>query len=175
MKSTCKYLPVLIVALFLLQGCGRGRVIPRNTMSHIYAEMFVADQWLKDHPSSRKTADTTLFYDPILKKYGYNARDYDASVRHYTKHPDRFAKLLEKSVDIIEADIDRMKGIRERQELVRKLNSFSSGYIRSDFADSTSWDGTVAYPILKTIRNNAERRDSVRADSLEASGQFAGT
>lgn len=176
MKRLSAYLLAFIAALSLLQGClGRGRVIPKDAMSRIYAEMFVADQWLRDHPDSRKTADTTLFYDPILKKYGYNARDYDASIRYYSKHTDRYSKVLDKSSEILENEVKRLKDIKYKQELVRKLNSFESSYEYNDFSDSTSWNKTIADSIFIIRKDNAERRDSVRTDSLETARQFIGT
>lgn len=175
MKRLPAYTLAGLAVLLILQGCaGRGHVIPKDTLSHIYAEMFVADQWLKDHPSSRKTADTTFFYEPVFKKYGYNSKDYDASLRYYTRHPEKFSRLLEKSSDILEQDINRMKGIKNEQELARKFNEAIKGYVSHDFADSTMWSETVADSILTVIKENAERRDSIRTDSLEAPGQLAG-
>ena len=65
---------LLLVLPCLLTGCAqRGRVIPEEKMSRIYEDMLLADQWLRDHPDSRKAADTTLFFDPIFKRYGYRA------------------------------------------------------------------------------------------------------
>ena len=133
-------------------------------MSAIYVEMYVADQWLKDHPASAKTADTTLFYDPIFKKYGYNFRDYDASLRHYVSRPEDYLKIIEKSVKMLEADLDRLEDIKTRQERARKLNAAICGYEYRDFAD-------LATSLYKYY---AERRDSVRTDSLKAPWVVAG-
>ena len=41
----------ILAASLLLGACSRGRVIPRSKMVDIYADMFMADQWLKgDYP-----------------------------------------------------------------------------------------------------------------------------
>lgn len=83
------------VVLTALVSCSdRGRVIPASKLTDIYVDMFLSDQWLSSHYSSRKTADTTLFYEPIFRKYGYTVKDYDASVKHYIEKPDEYAKIL---------------------------------------------------------------------------------
>ncbi len=93
--SVLGILGVLAVFSSVVMSCSdRGRVIPASKLSDIYAEMFLADQWLTSHYSERRVADTSLFYEPIFKKYGYTLKDYDASVRHYIEKPDDYAKIL---------------------------------------------------------------------------------
>ena len=83
------------VVLTALMSCSdRGRVIPASKLTDIYVDMFLSDQWLSSHYSSRKQADTSLFYEPIFRKYGYTVEDYDASVKHYIEKPDEYAKIL---------------------------------------------------------------------------------
>ena len=164
-----------MACLILFSACGRnGRVIPKKKMAAIYADMFVADRWLSDHPYARKTADTTFFYNPIFKKYGYTSRDYEASVRHYIKTPDKYAQIISSASEIIEDEIKRMKRIQSRQQLVRDLNSGIFGYEWKDFEGSGEWGVTLADTVMIQIKNNAERRDSIRTDSLETVGQLAG-
>lgn len=147
-------------------GCGRrGRVIPKDTMADIYAEMFVADQWLTDHPYARRTADTTFFYNPIFKKYGYTFRDYDKSLKYYIHRPDKFAKVMNRVDEILEGETKRLEEIKEEQARVREINSRIRGYVRKDFPDSLE---------LILLKGNAERGDSVRTDTVKAAGKFAG-
>ncbi len=97
MHNNVKYslIGVVLMALLLSASCSKkGRVIPEDKFSEIYAEMFLADQWLTSHYSERTKADTTLFYEPIFRKYGYSLKDYDASVKHYIRKPDDYAKML---------------------------------------------------------------------------------
>ena len=90
---------LLLVLPCLLTGCAqRGRVIPEEKMSRIYEDMLLADQWLRDHPDSRKAADTTLFFDPIFKRYGYSFEDFDRSVNYYVDHPEQYTKILKKCI-----------------------------------------------------------------------------
>ena len=79
----------------MLSACTKGgRVIPASKMADIYADMFLADQWISSHYSERRKADTTLFYEPIFEKYGYTTTDYDASVKYYISKPDDYSKIL---------------------------------------------------------------------------------
>lgn len=175
MKGVSASVPALMLALVLLSACGRdGRVIPKKQMAAVYADMFAADQWLRDHPGARKNADTTFFYDPVFKKYGYTRKDYDASVRYYVKKPDKYAQIILSSSAILEKEIRRMEKIKSRQEFVRDMNSGIFGYARKDFDGPAMWDVTLADSAMIQIKENAERRDSIRTDSLETAGQFVG-
>lgn len=80
---------------FVLSSCSKGgKVIPASKMADIYADMFLADQWISSRYSERRKADTTLFYAPIFEKYGYTTEDYDASVKYYVSKPDDYSKIL---------------------------------------------------------------------------------
>lgn len=57
-----------MVLVSAVVSCGRGgRVIPVRKMERIYREMLLADQWLAENPDKRGIADTTWFYEPILR------------------------------------------------------------------------------------------------------------
>ena len=87
-----------------------GKVIPRSKLAEIYAEMFVTDQWLMDTPGVRRLADTSLVYEPILRKYGYTSEDYRVSVDRYMDDPEL---LKRKSRDFRKGE---MNCRRNRQE-----------------------------------------------------------
>lgn len=145
MRRCLSYLLAALLLTLSLVSCNRrGRIIPREKMADIYADMLLADQWLVDHPEARKTADTTFFYEPIFEKYGYSSRDYDASLNHYLKNPDKFATLI----------IDARKSLEREQKRLEK-----------EKADSAA---------IKSQNQNVKRRNRVRADSLKKIGQFAG-
>ena len=111
----------MLAALFCAFSCGGdGRVIPRKKMSEIYADMFVADQWISQNYRASRVADTTMVYQAIFEKYGYDSTDYRKSVDHYIQDPDRFARILRRTVLVLE---DRMA--EQRIEL-RKLRSLEA-------------------------------------------------
>ena len=66
--------------LISLQSCKEEGIIEEDTMAQIYAEMLLTDQWINSTPGMRMIADTSLVYEPILKKYGHTSVDYRKSV-----------------------------------------------------------------------------------------------
>ena len=163
------------LALILLLTCcgGRARIIPRATLANIYADMFLADQWLADHSSERKTADTTLFYDPIFARYGYTFEDYDYSVKHYLKDPERFSKIFRAAADKLKKEHEMYLSKRDFVERVKAYNSGIRGYNIKDFSsDSLLWKAPITDSlILDSLRRDSLYRDSVlreafRLDSL---------
>ena len=108
---------VLIAAAAILSSCSEkdGRtVIPRRQLARIYAEMLVTDQWITSTPGMRMIADTSLVYQPILEKYGYDLDDYLKSVDVYMDDPERFSRILRNSSEIIGKQIkDAQKRLEE--------------------------------------------------------------
>lgn len=98
-------------------SCG-SRVIPKDKLAEIYADMFLADQWLEANPAARRTADTTCVYEAVFEKYGYDADDYRASLDHYMDDPERFSKILRKSASILEARLNELKA--EKKDIQSK-------------------------------------------------------
>lgn len=100
MKSLLKHiLPLLAVIVFASCNRNEAEVIPRAKLADIYAEMLMTDQWISNTPGMRLIADTSLVYEPILQKYGYDNLDYIKSVDHYMNDPERFARILRSTGD----------------------------------------------------------------------------
>lgn len=114
-------LSIFLSLLPLVFSCGGdGRVIPKKKMSEIYADMFVADQWINQNYKAARVADTTIVYETIFEKYGYDSDDYRKSVDYYIQDPDRFARILRQTVLILE---DRMS---DQKAELRKLKSLEA-------------------------------------------------
>lgn len=127
MKHTVGKILAIAFLLVLALGCARtGRVIPEEKFSDIYAEMLLADQWISSNLKARRVADTTLFYAPILEKYGYDVLDYDASVRHYMKKPADFAAILDKSSSKLTAYANRLQAVEDEMKSRYKLPPYKS-------------------------------------------------
>ncbi|MBO4446608.1 MAG: DUF4296 domain-containing protein [Bacteroidales bacterium] len=95
-------------------------------MADVYADMFLADQWLKDNPSMRTKADTTYFYDAVFKKHGYTRKDYDASVRHYLEDPQDYAKILKKTSQRLQKKRRQVeKKLQELKAVQDRINSIT--------------------------------------------------
>lgn len=118
MKRFPAYLVVLALAVGLsLASCGKKeRVIPREKMAEIYAEMYVLDQWLDENRSLRREADTSLVYAPVLDKYGYTYDDYLNSVDVYMKDPTRYSRILRRTSEILGSRLTELKVEKKAQE-----------------------------------------------------------
>ncbi len=129
MKNVLKYVSVLLAVVCAFVSCRReGKVIPRSRMAEIYAEMFVADQLIAQDASLRRTADTTLVYEPIFQKYGYTSDDYRASVEYYIKDPDRYARILRNTGVILEKRLKELKAEKKALDSMLKLKDEISTY-----------------------------------------------
>ena len=119
MKRCLRHILILLaMAMILAPSCRREgpRVIPRSKLAKIYAEMFVTDQWVQSKPGLRTIADTSLVYEPILEKYGYDSEDYQHSVDRYMDDPERFSRILRTTADILDKEI---KSLRKKQAEIK--------------------------------------------------------
>ena len=119
MKSSLKHILILLVAcILIIPSCRRGdeKVIPRGDMAKIYAEMLVLDHWIQLDQAVRKKMDTTLVYEPILEKYGYDSEDYRYSVYKYLDDPERFARILREASDIIDERLVELRGVKAEED-----------------------------------------------------------
>ena len=133
MKLWKYILPLMAVVLFAsCSSKDEAEVIPRNTLADIYVEMFMTDQWISSMPGMRNIADTSLVYEPILQKYGYDKLDYIHSVDVYMNDPERFSRILRTTMDKLDKRIaDLEKKLKEQQlaeEAARKIESFKQDY-----------------------------------------------
>lgn len=167
MKHTVGKILAIAFLLVLALGCARtGRVIPEEKFSDIYAEMLLADQWISSNLKARRVADTTLFYAPILEKYGYDVLDYDASVRHYMKKPADFAAILDKSSMKLTAYANRLQAVEDEMNSRYKLPAYKSVdfskdtilVIRLDTVSVTvpPADTALVLPATDTTSNNIQ-------------------
>lgn len=134
-----------VSALVIFASCGKdtAQVIPRAELAEIYAEMLMTDQWILNTPNVRMIADTSLVYAPILGRYGYDKADYLKSVDHYMNDPERFAKILRSTVQILDgrlADLEVRKAELERLEKLRK--------IAEQYKVDINWDELYPRPVL---------------------------
>lgn len=119
----------LLLAVLLSACAGKEeRIIPRGKLAEIYAEMLMTDQWIQQTPGVRQIADTSLVYQPILEKYGYTSDDYRVTVEHYLDDPERFARILRKTSDILDRRIEELKKEQERLEEIRRKSKITTDF-----------------------------------------------
>ena len=135
MKGFLQHIVVLLAAVVMSVSCSdRAEVIPRSKLAAIYAEMLMTDQWINARTDVRRIADTSLVYEPILQKYGYDHMDYLKTVDEYMDDPERFSRILRESGDIIGK---KLKGLRRELEERKRLEALKLRIekmtIKSDF------------------------------------------
>jgi len=128
---------LLIFTLLLTASCQRkGRIIPEKKFSKIYAEMFIADQWLIQNRDEKKRADTLWFYRPIFEKYGCTMEDYLVSVDHYLEDPDKFFKIVDRAKTQIlkeKTEIEKERDLESAAESsLRRIRASSVVTVRLD-------------------------------------------
>ena len=103
----------IVLVLLLAVACRGPRVIPKDTLTDIYTEMFIADQMVRDADIPRAQMDTMLLYEAVFEKYGYDTEDYLYSLRYYLKDPERFGKVFENVAKRLEGEVEALKKIVE--------------------------------------------------------------
>ena len=63
----------------------------------------------------RRTADTSLVYEPILNKYGYTTEDYVRSVDVYMDDPERYSRILRETGVILNDKLEELEVKRQQQ------------------------------------------------------------
>ena len=107
----------IVLVLVTVAACQNPRIIPKDTLTDIYEDMFLADQLVRERNLPQPQMDTLLVYEAVFNKYGYNTDDYLNSVRYYLKDPERFAKVFDEVNRRLEAkvkDLDRLIEFRQR-------------------------------------------------------------
>ncbi len=136
MKIVKQHIIVIFAALLaIFVSCRKdeAKVIPRKQLSKIYAEMLVTDQWINSTPGVRLIADTSLVYEPILEKYGYNSEDYRKTIDVYMDDPKRFARVFDKSVAILDARIKELRKELAKQRAISRLPKVKSDFRVEEF------------------------------------------
>ena len=95
----------IVLVLVTVAACQGPRVIPKDTLTDIYVDMFLADQQVREEGKSSKQMDTLLVYEAVFNKYGYDTDDYQYRVRHYLRDPERFAKIFEEVTKRLSAEV----------------------------------------------------------------------
>lgn len=124
-------------AACLLTSCRKDdvEVIPRAKMAKIYAEMLETDQWILATQGLRLVADTSLVYEPILNKYGYDIYDYLKTVDSYMDDPERYAKVLRTSGEILEERMDAVRQAIQNQANIAKIKKIKVTYKPEEFSE----------------------------------------
>ena len=111
----------IVLVLLAAVACRGPRVIPKDTLTDIYTDMFLADQMVREQNIPPAQMDTMLLYEAVFEKYGYDTDDYLNSVRYYLKDPERFGKVFENVAKRLEGEVDALDKIIDHQNWVASM------------------------------------------------------
>ncbi len=159
MKITKQHiLAALAVVTIMFASCGKdgAEVIPRKKLAKIYAEMLVTDQWITSTAGVRQIADTSLVYEPILKKYGYTSEDYRKSVDKYMDDPERFSRIFRRSVEILDDRLAELMKEQARQLALARLPKIEYDFKMEELAPCIVKEAYIhTYDSLDVVRDSA--------------------
>ena len=168
----------IVLVLVVAAACQGPRVIPKDTLTDIYTDMFLADQQVRELNIPHSQMDTMLLYEAVFEKYGYDTDDYLYSVQHYLKDPERFAKVFDAVAARLEGEVNALQKIIEREDeearrLARRYPQVDS--IIAPFAKESCYAGlarmerdTALYAALYRLVAIQEDTLMVPVDSVEA-------
>lgn len=171
------HIPLLLALCLALAACGgrEGKVIPEKKMAMLYADMFLADQWLKENKAARQVADTTLFFDPIFERHGYTFADYEKSIEYYSGETGVLSQIVDSASVMLKRQADRYTKISAAIRKVREENEKNRvPYRFVDFTrDSAVWAASgVQWPVKDRAESDRdtlpERGELLFAPELEA-------
>jgi hypothetical protein len=185
MRKVFLHISALAAVLLLCLACSSDgvSVIPRSKLAKIYAEMLVMDQWAQSESHLRSVADTSLVYEPIFQKYGYDTEDYTRSVEYYMQDPERYSRILRQTIEILDARIEELNALKKAIRRQQEIDSFVTDFDISDFYPYLSDEPYVHYYDSLTVEADSfkvyrivpiEREDTIfdrlvmiiRVDSL---------
>ena len=168
----------IVLVLVAVAACQNPRIIPKDTLTDIYEDMFFADQLVRERNLPQPQMDTLLVYEAVFNKYGYNTDDYLNSVRYYLKDPERFAKVFDEVNRRLEAkvkELDRLIEYRQRLDEKRAVTYPLLDSILTPFSKEAVFVGLArverdssAYPAWFRLTAVQEDTLMVPVDSVEA-------
>ena len=171
MKRIFLHIHLLLFCLvLLLSSCGKSKhkLIPRSQLSKIYAEILLTDQWIYMTPGASVMADTTLVYEPILMKYGYTSEDYRHTVNKYLDDPERFARVLRTTSQMLEKRIAELNKIRDRINEQNKPSEYAVDF-KADVCFPYMYDEPFVhyYDSLEVVMDTLTKAYRLRAVEIK--------
>lgn len=153
----------LSVMAVCLNSCKPDGVIDEDDMAKIYAEMLMMDQWITYSPYNvRMIADTSLVYEPILRKYGYTAENYRKSLEYYLDDPETYADIMKETIKILDRRLASLNERKVIQEKERERNN----YVKRFASSSKISESVLAINHIDTTSFGIHDSLSVAWDSL---------
>lgn len=168
-----RFLQIFLIIFVLAASVAcehKPKVLKPKKMSEIYADLFIADSWLRDNQDKRRKADTTLFLDPIFEDHKVDYKDFYVSIEYYTAHPDEYSDILTGAIDIMQERYEIISVLSEQYNLAEEVRKKLPKYHIINFgADSMKALGDRAFwhPDSLSVVDSIPQLDTlVRKDTL---------
>lgn len=90
-----KYLNIIsFIAVLLCCSCRREVIIPKDKMSEIIAQLYMADQYISVYHKFSAQRDSSRLFASIIDEYGYTAEDYRRSISYYLERKDSYKSII---------------------------------------------------------------------------------
>ena len=142
MRKLKKYIyTISIVASLLCGSCRREVIIPKDKMSDIITELYLADQYISVHHKYSVQRDSTRLFAAILNEYGYTEDDYRRSTSYYLERKDSYENILAAAKEML---VERQQALREKihrdsyqEEILSDTNRLKDNYLLKSFIELT--------------------------------------
>lgn len=168
-----RFLQIFLIIFVLAASVAcehKPKVLKPKKMSEIYADLFIADSWLRDNQDKRRKADTTLFLDPIFEDHKVDYKDFYVSIEYYTAHPEEYSDILTGAIDIMRERYEIISALSEQYNLAEEVRKKLPKYHIVNFgADSMKALGDRAFwhPDSLSVVDSIPQHDTlVRKDTL---------
>jgi len=152
-SKICILIPLL---LLLAAACHRGpKILRPKEFADLYADMILADEWVRLHPELRRSADTMLVYAEAFERHGVTSADVKANLEYYLRDPLRYSRVMDATLRRLEG---HEKKIKDELDRVMDIDGFRRKFRRGAVTD-TLWHGI--YPDPGCIDSVAIRRPGV--------------
>lgn len=168
-----RFLQIFLIIFVLAASVAcehKPKVLKPKKMSDIYADLFIADSWLRDNQDKRRKADTTLFLDPIFEDHKVDYKDFYVSIEYYTAHPEEYSDILTGAIDIMRERYEIISALSEQYNLAEEVRKKLPEYHIINFgADSMKALGDRAFwhPDSLSVVDSIPQLDTLaRKDTL---------
>lgn len=158
-QKTCITLISLIAAATLAQSCRNRDIIPADTLSDIYYDIYMTDQAVRSNVLFRRMTDTLLIYEPIFRKYGYTTDDYNRSIDFYLLKPEKLEDILEET----KLKLDRRES--QLKQILEAEGKRSGKWTILDSLEIFTADGISSNRLYKNLRIMLFKPDSLVPES----------
>ncbi len=101
MKKTALFLLCLMVMLTTI-GCQKRNIIPDDTLADIFHDAFIVNAYIGEE---RINLDSLQIYEPLLKSYGYTAKDVVYTVGNFSRRKSaRLGTVVEQAIARLEQE-----------------------------------------------------------------------